>query len=107
MTERNDFMKPERVKGYGTYNKNETSLRDIFTVLGLCFACVAVISGTFWVTGKNRRDADETQISSYNADSTDEDYEEIAPSDTEETQIAESAAAHPMTRLPCRTTVSR
>lgn len=95
MTERNDFMKPERVKGYGTYNKNETSLRDIFTVLGLCFACVAVIAGTFWVTGKNRRDADETQISSYNMDSTGEDYEEIAPSDTEKTQIAEPAAAAP------------
>ncbi len=76
-TERKDFMKRERVRGYGN-TKRPVTFKDNIIVFGLCIACVAVIGITFYISNINRSSDEKTQVSRSNSENNlTEDYEDV------------------------------
>ena len=78
ITERNDSMKREKIRGYGSTQKSVT-FKDNLKIFGLCIACIAVIGITFLISGAIRTgDGEKTQVSQKSSESTDtEDVEEV------------------------------
>jgi len=80
-------MKKQKVKGYGTSNKNVTA-KDVFSVIGLCVLCIFLVGASLIFTrSKNDAVSNKTKTVQETQDDFNEDIKEVYIEESDEAEV--------------------